>query len=351
MERIVMRSVGGGASRLRQINREIVLHQLRSSGPLTKAALASATRLSLATCGNILADLLRTGEVVALAEKETAGGRPARVYTINPEHGLAAVIATERVGDREELTMAVTDGLGRVLCRESKKGKVTPALLDSGLRDARKRFPAIRTAAISVPGWIADGEIGSCDNPALAGVRLEERLCGNHDIEIAVENDMNLAALGYYTSRSDLTHASLVYFAFFPGCCSGAGVIVNGRLVGGRTGFAGEVSYIPLSAGRYEGKRLPRSKLVRQFAESVVATAALINPDVAVVSGGRTDGIRPEEIAAQCARLIPEKHVPELVVKPDPSGDRLSGGVAMALRMQSCEVGLVMKKRTWCDDE
>lgn len=346
-----MQSIGGGASRLRQVNREIILHQLRTGGPMTKAALASATRLSLATCGNILTELVGTGEAVELEERESAGGRPARRYAVNPAHRLAAALSTERLGNRESLTLAVVNGVGEFIHQETHKAKVTVELLDATLAAAREKFPAIRAATLSVPGWIAHGQIGSCDNPALVGERLEERLRQSQGIEIAVENDTNLAALGYYASRSDLAQANMVYFAFIEGCCPGAGVIVNGMLVRGHTGFAGEVSHIPLAGGRQDGGDLPRPKQLRQVAEMVAAAAALINPEVVVLSGERTDGFTPGEIAVQCAKIIPEQHIPELVIRADLSHDRLAGAAAMALRMQSCEVGLVLKKRTWCDDE
>ncbi len=346
-----MQSIGGGASRLRQVNREIILHQLRTAGPLTKAALASATRLSLATCGNILTELIKSGDAVELEERESAGGRPARRYAVNPAHRLAAALSAERLGTKESLTLAVVNGVGEIINQETHKVKVTVEFLDATLNAAREKFPAIRVAALSVPGWIAHGQIGSCDNPALIGERLEERLRRSQGIEIAVENDTNLAALGYYASRSDLAQANMIYFAFIQGCCPGAGVIVNGMLVRGHTGFAGEVGNIPLAGGRQDGGDLSHAKQVRQFAEMVVAAAALINPEVAVLAGEHMADYSPDEIKAQCAKMIPEQHIPELVIRADLSGDRLAGAAAMALRMQSCEVGLVLKKRTWCDDE
>lgn len=59
---------------VKKINVELVKSMLRTSGTGTKASIAEQTRLSVATCGTILNELVRTYEILELGWEESSGG-------------------------------------------------------------------------------------------------------------------------------------------------------------------------------------------------------------------------------------------------------------------------------------
>lgn len=59
---------------VKRINVELVKNTLRSMGVGTKASIANLTKLSVATCGTILNELLQTGEIIDLGPDESSGG-------------------------------------------------------------------------------------------------------------------------------------------------------------------------------------------------------------------------------------------------------------------------------------
>lgn len=58
---------------VKRINVELVKNTLRSMGVGTKASIANLTKLSVATCGTILNELLQTGEIIDLGPDESSG--------------------------------------------------------------------------------------------------------------------------------------------------------------------------------------------------------------------------------------------------------------------------------------
>ena len=63
----------------------MVTNALKSLGSATKADLAVATGLSIATCGAVLNELSLRHEVMALEMEVSRGGRPAQRYAYNPD--------------------------------------------------------------------------------------------------------------------------------------------------------------------------------------------------------------------------------------------------------------------------
>lgn len=344
-----MKGVDGGSVRIRQINRETVKAELAVAGRGTKAALAEATGLSIPTCANILADLMRTGEAVALDERVSQGGRPARVYALNPSHSMSAAIVVGSDGEGEYCRYAVVDSLGRAATRKRVSKKIDAGAIAALLADLRRAFPALKSAAVAIPGVFLGGRVGICDIAALEGVALEEMLRKRCAIEIAVENDMNLAAMGYYRKRSDLRESGIAYLVFPSGHCPGGGIITGGRLVRGKSAFAGEVSFIPPASG---GKRRGQAKgrrLLALIAAISTSVIAVVNPEIVVLTGDLVAAGTGEAVRELCGQTIPEEHLPEFVAQPDYSGDLMAGTMDMAMGLISLDIRLVKRKRTWCD--
>lgn len=221
-------------------------------GPVSRAQIARGTALSKPTVSEVLVGLERAG-LVREAGRSSGGKGPAAIlYELNPKAGwvvgidvgrawVRAAIANlagdivarrdERARTASQRTMITQIGeIAHSLAREAGISwrKVTFATLGSpGVFDPSS---GQMTLAHSLPGWGRRGLVDAVQHEL--GTR------------VVVENDVNLAALGeqWYGLGKDVPN-----FVFLQiGTGVGAGVVVNGELLRGATGAAGEVGYLPV---------------------------------------------------------------------------------------------------------
>lgn len=324
-----------GIKNFRTINREAVLSRLRETEAAGAAELAAMTRLSVATCASIAAELVAEGLAVELAERESSGGRPARRYAFNPDRLLAAGLAADPARGGARLAYSIANALGTVIeTGEEKVSRAGPEAVDGVLEALRGKHPALRGVAVSVPGVIRDGVIGICDLPELSGLALERHVNGKHGLACVVDNDVNFAALGYCRTLAAPGTAGLVFMNFPLGNCAGAGVIVNGALVRGKSNFAGEISFIPLSSGPREGQvriHADPARLGKFIARITASVTAVLNPEIVALSGSAVRAEMLPDIRRQCLALLPAEHLPELDFCAGYDGCRFAGMAAAAL--------------------
>lgn len=319
-----------GTVELRENNTNLIRKALLGMDTATKAVLAAATGLSVATCGKILAAMVTSGEAVALELAAPDGGRPPRLYAYNPMYSLSALVFPKTQDGESFIVHAIRDAKGGVV----EKGVLPVGRADMGtMQDLidgwRRRYPSIRAVAISIPGLVRDGVVGFCDLPELAGVDVRAALDIESGIAVSMDNDMNLAALGYF--RSEMRAGSVVYMVVPRKNCTGAGFVVDGKVLVGATRFAGELSFMPFGVGREtQFAGLPKDKAMAYTATLAAAVIPVINPSRLVIASEMLDARALEGIRRTCAEHIPEEHLPEFVAKPSLDDDCLEGLAAMA---------------------
>ena len=347
-----MKTISGNSIMVRQINREIIRDALKACEHANIAELARMTGLSVATCANILPELVESGEVLEL-ERQSQGGRPARTFAYNPDCTLVAAILLRDADGAAVARYSVRNTAGTVLAQgEETYDAVGLDCLDDLIAGLTARFAAIRALAVSVPGVVHNGEIELCDISELIGLSLEKALRDRHGLEVVVENDMNFAAAGFYRAHAGTLAAGVGYIVFPGDKCPGSGLVVNGRLLKGRSGFAGELSFIPFDGSRRDadGGRGSREQAVAAAARLVAAVIAVVNPDVVVLSGAAMEEGMLPEIKAACLEAVPERHMPELVMRPDYEDDCFAGMAMMGHNRLLPEVQLVERAREWCGE-
>ncbi|MNZ99948.1 Glucokinase [compost metagenome] len=187
----------------------------------------------------------------------------------------------------------------------------------------RHAHPKIHSVAIGVPGAVNNGRIffipsyEKYRDVDLKGV-LEEQL----SIPVVVENDMNAAALGYLENRKMKDSHSLIYL-YLGQNGPGAGIVVNGEIVRGKTFFSGEVAFIPqyedksfYQALAYECKKeaaVSRSEQrIDAVARLVASMTAILNPHSFIFCADEVDPSMLHRIAERSAAYVPQEHLPEL---------------------------------------
>jgi hypothetical protein len=233
----------------------------------------------------------------------------------------------------------------------------------SGLKDL---FPGLSSVAVGIPGYILEGVIDLCNFAGLIGLPLEKHLREKFpDLKIFVENDTNAAAYGYYQEmcRKTPTPVAYLYSPEKPksgleklpfgmltpeqerrlqqGLEFGAGFVSEGQILRGATGFAGEVSFVPMAhivnQDQEEGK-------LRMAAHIVASIVPILNPGILVLSGGFFTSERVEKVKEYCGELIAPQHMPRFVVREEIHDDYVKGLIHLALAELSCGVALVERR-------
>ncbi|KAA2234860.1 ROK family protein [Salinarimonas soli] len=124
---------------------------------------------------------------------------------------------------------------------------------------------AIASAAIGVPGAVhpRTGRISLAPNIAgLDAVDLASELERRFGHGVRIENDVNLAALG---ESADGCARGVLTFAFVSlGTGIGMGLVLDGRLVRGHRGMAGEIALLPVAAGDAVGRAADEGSILER---------------------------------------------------------------------------------------
>jgi len=330
--------------KLKQINVEMIKTALKEQEYSTKSSIAHTTGLSVATCGNILKELLVTEEVFEIDFEASTGGRPARRFVYNENFANVVALFPRIEGDVKSISCAVSNMLGEYVYEKSTPySDITIKEIDETIEMLLRKFPNIKVIALGIPGVVHKGKIGFCDFDKLVEFPIKSYLNEKYQLEIVVENDMNSTALGFYKKISEEKPESMAYIYFPKDSLSGAGIIVNGQIIKGHSNFAGEVAYLPLK-NRMEAQR-PIQKYPAQFADLVSKMIAsinsVINPEHIVLTGYYFNDTLIELIKVALTEFTPSDHMPELFCEDDIHDSYIYGLTSMGLNKLSCRIEIV----------
>ena len=235
---------------LKHLNERAVLEAIRTGAPISRAEISRRAGISKPTVSLALQTLLQAGLV-----RETANepGRPSygAVY-FEPVPEAALVVGLD-LGARF-LRGAVCDLSGEIRARQDVEIagadaedtlEVTAALHESLLTAAGLARELVDGVVVGVPGVVdasGGGRLTLATNvPGLEGRRFGAELHDRLGLPVALENDINLAAVG---ERWRGVARGVDNFVFLSvGTGMGAGLVLGGELHRGRHGAAGEVDF------------------------------------------------------------------------------------------------------------
>jgi predicted NBD/HSP70 family sugar kinase len=234
---------------LKDLNERTVLETIRASAPISRAEISRRAGISKPTVSVALQSLLDVG-LVQSTEPEGDGPRYGATF-FEPVAEAAGVLGLD-LGARF-LRGGVCDLSGQVRARHDVElagadasvvfeaaGELADRLIgDSGVPPER-----VQAAVVGVPGVVnrVSGRISLADNiHGLDGLEVGAELRRRLGLDVTVENDVNLAALGerwrgVAQRRDDFAFLSI-------GTGLGAGLVLRGELHRGHHGAAGEVDY------------------------------------------------------------------------------------------------------------
>lgn len=227
-----------------------ILRELRQTGQLSRSALSARLELSPTALTRLSRELLSLGLVEDVADAtEPRRGRPAVPLRLAASGGYA-VGATAHKG---ELEIALVDYAGHTIASHREtSGALAPQEFARRVRalthDLVDRHDLLgrRMLGIGVavpgPALSIEGDRWSVveDMPGWRGTNLREILNAEFAWPLWIENDANVSAIAeLYVGGLVREFSTIVVLLFGYGI--GAGIIVDGRLVRGQFGVAGEI--------------------------------------------------------------------------------------------------------------
>ncbi len=332
--------------RLKDINVDLVKTALKFEDYSTKNNIASATGLSVATCRNILNELVKTGEVKEIELAESTGGRPSRRFVYNENFAFVAILYARMEGNDRSLYCSVVNMLGAQICEEYFPfDDISIIEIDSVLTKITESYPRIQVFSLGVPGVVRKGVIGICDFDKLSHLPLQEYLTEKFNRIVTIENDVNSAALGYYHKGKNTSSESLVYIYYPQNGIAGAGVIVNGRVIKGFSNFAGEISFMPLGVDREQQGFIQNDpeQFAQLAARTVLATNALLNPEKVVFTGQWFNEDLIKKIRGSVSEKFPKEHIPQISFELDIHDSYIDGLKFSGIYKLSCGFEIIQK--------
>ncbi|WP_217241959.1 ROK family transcriptional regulator [Streptomyces sp. AC555_RSS877] len=283
---------------MRRRNLARVMHTVSAEGPLSRAAVASRIGLTRAAVSTLVDELIRSGLLEELGpERPGRVGRPGSALAVSG-HGPAGIGAEIGV---DHLAVCAVDLRGQVRSRAvrygANRGRAPGPVIEElaglvravvGEAEREGLWPA--GLAVAVPGLVARDARTVVRAPNLDWHDTDLGALLPSAFPLAVGNEANFGALaelwlGDGTPR-DFLHVSAEIGI-------GAAVVVDGRLLHGTRGFAGELGHVPV---RPDGPDCPcggRGCLEQYAGEEAVLRAAGLEPGedrVGLLAGRAADG-------------------------------------------------------------
>src|SRR5688572_24373399 len=302
-----------------QAKRHRLLHALHRRGTASRLHLAKELRISNSRVCDLVERMVQQG--LLREEMTTAGGerrgRRGVSVGLNPRFGHMLGFDMEA----RRLRLVVSNFAGEIVWedrRSLKSPKSRDALigqilgfLDDSLAEIRPRFPQLLGFGLAASGVIDTkrGVILHYDLiPQAVNLPLRDLIAEHLGLPTVIENNIRAMTLAEWTLGAARGMQSFVCMAVRSGV--GAGVVLNGRLMTGNHGFAGETGYMVLPAGgsvsqwknlqqtvsetalgidiESDGFNLP-ARVARRtgelIASQLASIAALVDPEAIILGG------------------------------------------------------------------
>jgi predicted NBD/HSP70 family sugar kinase len=240
---------------LRDRNRERVVGVLREKGRVSQAEITRVTGLSRTTVHSLIGELKAAGVVqeVDRTVPDLRGGRPAVQLVL--QDASEAVLGIDF--GHSHVMVAVADLGHNVLaerrCDLDVRHHAIEALDASARMAAEVLYEAgferahVVGVGLGIPGPV-DRDRGTAGSatilPGWVGLQIADEMRERLGIEVQIENDANLGALAELTWGAGRGCSNFAYIKAATGV--GAGLVVDGHVLRGATGTAGELGHTTL---------------------------------------------------------------------------------------------------------
>ena len=332
--------------RVKESNTNLILDALKAKQIATRAEIARITGLSIATCGNILRDLLVSGEILEGDLENCSGGRPARQYIYNKDFSMVIAITIQSDKTLKTLQYAVTNLYGEITEERVRAyDSIDPETIKDLIANLIDTHPNIKAVGIGVPGFTNnDGTIINSDLAELKGVNLIAILERSFDIKVAIDRSPAISAYGYYQNHAEHKGQALATILTPTEHPSGSGFVIGDQIYKGSSSMEGESSYIYSGlSSEFQKTDSPESKLIQETLFSVAAIISTLNPSILIFMGRSFNKEIYQSICSRCSEMFPKEFLPKFELQEDYSDSYLKGTIQIAIDCLKPKIKLIAK--------
>jgi glucokinase-like ROK family protein len=231
-----------------------ILDSVRDSQAQTRPELIAHTGLSRAVVTQRVSELFESGLLEEAELGASTGGRAPRILRFRSEIGciLAAELGATSV------TVALADLSGEILDVHEEPGDIAVGphqslqrvqeLFDEMLERHDGLSERLWGIGVSLPGPVEFSSGRPIAPPIMPGwdqFPVRDLFAEKYGVPVWVDNDVNVMALGEVRSGVARGHELVVFVKVGTGI--GAGIVVNGRLLRGVQGCAGDIGHIQVT--------------------------------------------------------------------------------------------------------
>jgi glucokinase-like ROK family protein len=246
----------GDQALVRQINLAVIMYHLRENAPISRAALAEITGLNKTTVSSLVRELIDRNFVREVGFESPGrgkgAGRLAMLLTLNPQAGF---IVSMEIG--VDFLMVVCTNFAPEYIWQYQED-IDPdmgqqvifdrllALLYQAQNIGSEVCNSLLGVAVGVPGLVdqASGTLLFAPNLRWENVPLSSRLQGFVEAPLIIENEGNMGALGEHFFGAARGYNEVLYIS--AGVGLGGGIVHNGQVFGGVTGFGSEFGHMTM---------------------------------------------------------------------------------------------------------
>ncbi|WP_067842168.1 ROK family transcriptional regulator [Amphibacillus sediminis] len=235
---------------VKQENKTLVLSTIINETPISRAHVAQITGLNKGTVSSLVSELIDEELVEESGPGESSGGRRPVMLLFNGKAGYSVAVDL----GVDYLLGVITDLTGQIVYEEKLQlpdpnFEVVFPLLTKLIQQLIDRAPKSRYGVIGigvgVPAVVShDGEILLAPNLNWKKIQLKQQLEQVFDLPVYIENEANAGAYGEMRYGFDSMTKHMVYVSISIGI--GVGMILDGKLYTGLSGFAGEVGHMTI---------------------------------------------------------------------------------------------------------
>ncbi len=214
------------------------------------AELSKELRCSIPTITKVVGELIDEKLLEDMGKLGTSGGRRPSIYGLNPHAGYLAGVD---VG-RKMVSVAITDFKGKLVyfqedlpfVLENNEASFTQLcnLVKDQIRKSGVDYAEIITCGVNLSGRVNSGSGYSLTYMVGEYKPLTEMLEAQLGMHVTIENDSRAMTYAEYLTSCNNGEKNMIFVNVSWGL--GMGMILDGKLYFGRSGFSGELGHTPV---------------------------------------------------------------------------------------------------------
>ncbi len=349
-----MARISGRPELIKKINKSLIKKIIIEKAPITKPQLSKILDLSLPTVNKAVDELLEEGIVKIhqnTIEVKGSGKKPI-FYEINGDcvTVLVAYFNNNILLIREYNLLSEIKNEKRINIENDITVESFLLHLNEMFSESQNR-ENITSISIGIPGVIENNNCisGAYTLKNFNGINLRKIIEEKFKVKAAVENDVNLIAMGIL-GKLNPNIENLVYL--FLGKGIGTGIIINNKLYKGKSNFAGEIGEISLPneesiEDKYKSavKNNDEEKIRKIINFILAINISLLNPDVIIINSSifKLRQSLLNEIYIKLKEKFGEHNTPEIYLDEKDTENGVDGALKMAFLKDNNDLNIVGK--------